>query len=54
MTRALLIEKSLPPGAYSVRYRVDFNDGGKIIEGQADLMIGQRAQITLSASGLRR
>jgi hypothetical protein len=42
----LLIEKSLPPGGYSVRYRVDFKDGTPITEGQADLIIKPRASET--------
>ena len=28
-----------PPGEYSVRYRVDFKDGGKVIEGRTKLVI---------------
>lgn len=43
MSPPLLIDKSLPPGNYSVRYRVDFKDGTPITEGQADLIIKPRA-----------
>jgi hypothetical protein len=33
------IEKALPPGNYSVRYRVDFQDGRNATEGVADLLV---------------
>ncbi|HET9532136.1 MAG TPA: hypothetical protein VFQ92_17380 [Blastocatellia bacterium] len=46
MSPPLLIEKSLPPGSYSVRYRVDFKDGTPITEGQADLIIKPPASET--------
>jgi hypothetical protein len=42
MSRALIIPRSLAPGAYSVRYRVDFKDGSAITAGQADLVVGVR------------
>lgn len=35
----LFVEKRLRPGSYSVRYRVDFQDGGKVVEGVTDLTI---------------
>lgn len=35
----LLIQRTLPPGAYSVRYRIDFQDGGKVTEGITELLI---------------
>lgn len=37
LSRPLVIEKSLPPGEYSVIYRVDFKDGSRVVEGQTDL-----------------
>ena len=39
LRRSLLIERSLPPGQYTVRYRVDFKDGSPVVEGQTDLRI---------------
>lgn len=39
LSRPLIIEKSIPPGEYLVRYRVDFKDGSPIIEGQTDLIV---------------
>ncbi len=35
----LVIEKALAPGAYTVKYRVDFQDGGKVTEGVTDLTV---------------
>lgn len=42
MSPPLLIEKTLPPGTYSVQYRIDFKDGSSVTEGQTDLIIGPR------------
>jgi hypothetical protein len=42
-SQPLLIEKALPPGAYSVKYRVDFQDGGKVIEGITDFSVKETA-----------
>ncbi|HEX8651631.1 MAG TPA: hypothetical protein VF708_12390 [Pyrinomonadaceae bacterium] len=39
LSQPLRIEKSLPPGAYTVRYRVDFQNGGKVEEGVTDLIV---------------
>jgi hypothetical protein len=35
----LLIEKAIPPGTYSVRYRVNFADGSALTEGQTELVV---------------
>ena len=35
----LLIEKTIPPGTYSVRYRVNFADGSALTEGQTELIV---------------
>lgn len=41
----LVIQKSIPPGTYSVRYRIDFKDGNPITEGQTELVVkDHRAQ----------
>jgi hypothetical protein len=50
MSKPLLIEKALPPGNYSVRYRVDFQDGGKTVEGVTDLVVKPTTQTARSAS----
>jgi methionine-rich copper-binding protein CopC len=39
LSQKLRIEKQLPPGAYSVRYRIDFQDGGRTTEGVTDLVV---------------
>jgi hypothetical protein len=39
LSQQLLIEKTLPPGAYTVRYRVDFQNGSKVMEGVTDLVV---------------
>jgi P pilus assembly chaperone PapD len=39
LSQPLLIEKTLPPGTYTVRYRVDFQNGGKVTEGVTDLVV---------------
>lgn len=41
----LLIEKQLPPGTYSVKYRVDFQDGRPATEGVTDLVVKTVPQI---------
>lgn len=39
LRRPLLIEKALPPGLYTVQYRVDFKDGSPVVEGQTELRV---------------
>lgn len=39
MKQAVRIDKTLAPGAYTVKYRIDFQDGGKAIEGITDLVV---------------
>lgn len=39
MSQPFTIEKTLPPGVYTVKYRVDFQDGGKMTEGVTDLTV---------------
>jgi hypothetical protein len=39
LSKALLIEKQLPPGTYTVRYKVDFQGNGKATEGITDLVV---------------
>jgi hypothetical protein len=35
----LTVTQPLPPGEYSLRYRVDFKDGSKVIEGRTAVKI---------------
>lgn len=39
ISHALVLQKSIPPGSYSVRYRIDFKDGSPITEGQTELVV---------------
>jgi methionine-rich copper-binding protein CopC len=43
LQRPYTIERTLAPGTYTVRYRVDFQDGGKVTEGVTDLFVKDRA-----------
>jgi methionine-rich copper-binding protein CopC len=42
MEMPVSIDKALPAGNYSVRYRVSFGDGGALTEGQTDLLVKER------------
>jgi|GEM_PF-544873 len=39
LSKALTIDKRLPPGTYTVKYKVDFQGNGKATEGITDLII---------------
>ncbi|HJQ31211.1 MAG TPA: hypothetical protein VJ866_03480 [Pyrinomonadaceae bacterium] len=39
LSQKLRIDKQLAPGAYSVRYRIDFQDGSRTTEGVTDLVV---------------
>lgn len=39
----LTIEKTLPAGSYSVRYRVKFSENGPVTEGRADLVVAAQS-----------
>ena len=39
LSQPLTIERTLAPGTYTVRYRVDFQDGGKVTEGVTELVV---------------
>jgi hypothetical protein len=43
LSQPIVIDKKLSPGTYSVKYRVDFQTGGKAIEGITDLVITENA-----------
>jgi hypothetical protein len=42
MDLPVTIEKRLPPGNYSIRYRVRFDAGGPVTEGQADMLVAEK------------
>ncbi|MGA9994538.1 MAG: hypothetical protein WBP93_03935 [Pyrinomonadaceae bacterium] len=51
LSQPLLIEKMLAPGAYTVKYRIDFQDGSRTTEGVTDLVIrGAEARTTSAAN----
>lgn len=39
----MTIEKTLPAGSYSVRYRVKFSENGPVTEGRADLVVAAQS-----------
>jgi hypothetical protein len=39
ISNTLVIQKAIPAGSYSVRYRIDFRDGHPITEGQTELIV---------------
>jgi hypothetical protein len=39
LSQKLKIEKQLQPGAYTVKYRIDFQDGSRTTEGVTDLVV---------------
>jgi hypothetical protein len=42
LSKSLLIDQMLPPGTYTVKYRVDFQGNGKATEGVTDLVVKER------------
>lgn len=47
----VLIEKSLPAGNYSVKYRVKFSENGPVTEGHAALVVAEQSAHKSSNSG---
>ncbi len=45
LKRPIRIEKALAPGTYTVKYRVDFQDGQKVAEGVTDLIVESASQV---------
>ncbi len=52
--QAVLVDKILPPGNYTVKYRIDFQDGGKATEGVTDLVVKNHPQIATSGAPLKK
>ncbi len=42
LMQPLVVEKSLAPGTYNVKYRVDFQDGNRPTEGITELLVKER------------
>lgn len=56
LSKSLMIDQTLPPGTYTVKYRVDFQGNGKATEGVTDLVIKEdirREPIAASPSPVR-
>ncbi len=45
VSQPVTISKTLAPGIYTVKYRIDFQDGGKVTEGITDLIVKTTPQI---------
>ena len=50
MSQAIRIDRSIEPGKYIVKYRVDFQDGGKATEGSTELVVAATVPQVASAS----
>jgi methionine-rich copper-binding protein CopC len=50
LSQPVVIDKMLSPGNYTVKYRIDFQDGGKPIEGVTDLIVKPIAAATASVA----
>jgi P pilus assembly chaperone PapD len=50
LSQPILVERALAPGTYTVKYRVDFQDGGKVTEGVTDLIVKEHAAGTSASS----
>jgi hypothetical protein len=44
LSQPTLLEKQLPPGVYTVKYKVDFQDGNRPVEGITDLTVKEPAK----------
>jgi methionine-rich copper-binding protein CopC len=54
LVQPVTIEKALAPGSYTVKYRVDFQDGSRPTEGITDLVIGSPLAASNTTSPLDR
>lgn len=52
ISQATVLERQLPPGTYTVKYKVDFQDGSRAIEGVTDLTVKEpvKKQINLASN----
>ena len=44
LSQSVIINQALAPGNYTVKYRIDFGDGGKATEGVTDLVVKPAAR----------
>jgi hypothetical protein len=54
MSQAILLENFLKPGNYTVKYRIDFQDGNKATEGITDLVVKPPVNIATSGSPAKK
>lgn len=54
VNQPVTIARSLGPGNYTVKYRVDFRDGGKVTEGQTELVVNPRVQIASDGKAVKK
>ncbi len=50
----LVLARSLSPGSYTVKYRVDFKDGSRSTEGVTELVVRTPAQIASDGKSVKR
>jgi len=50
LSQPVLLNQALSPGNYTVKYRVDFQDGGRATEGVTDLIVKPAPKIASSVS----
>lgn len=48
LSQSVILNKALAPGNYTVKYRIDFGDGGRATEGVTDLVVKPAPQIASS------
>lgn len=51
VSQTTLIEKRLLPGTYTVKYKIDFQDGSRAVEGVTDLTVKDNLPANIAASG---
>ena len=49
----LVIEKVLPAGSYSVRYRVKFTENGPVTEGRAEVVVARQGRTNVGATSTK-
>jgi methionine-rich copper-binding protein CopC len=52
LAQPVVLEKQLAPGTYTVKYRIDFQDGSRPTEGITELVVPQRASVGAAAQAL--
>lgn len=50
VSQATLIEKQLPPGTYTVKYKIDFQDGSRATEGVVDFTVKNILPVNIASN----